>query len=122
MGFIQQSVLEELMRSGRFKLMPTVVVVDVGSGPGIPPEAVLAKPGLWGNPPSVIGECWTGDLEKVLALAADEGDTDRINPNLPVLRKTFEAMQRMRVTREEGRERIDAFEASKIKPFPSPKM
>lgn len=117
MGFIRNEQLADLMRSGRFQTNPTITVLEIGGGMGMPPEAVLGKNLGPKEPSPEIGVCWTADLKCVLEIAAAEGDNDKVNPNLSVLRKAFDCMNGMRETRAEGMARIEAYERAKILPF-----
>lgn len=120
MGFIDKDKMAELMRSGRFQRAATFGVGEVYAAPGYPPEAVLVAVAKKGKAPEKIGECWTADISNALALAAQEGDCDELNPNLRLLRKVFEEMTGLREVSEHGHEKIEAYEAGKIKLFPTP--
>ncbi len=117
MDFIRAEKLAELVRSGRFKAVPTISVLEIYGGMGNPPEVLLGENRGEREPSPEIGVCWTNDLKCVLEIAVSEGDTDKINPNLSILRKAFDTMNGLRETREEGLARIEAFERSKILPF-----
>lgn len=92
MGFASRKDLRDLYISGTFRKAVTINFPEIYGSPVCPPEALVADANG-----RVIGECWTCDLEELVAYGENEhSNTGLFNPNLPVIKQALETMRAIR--------------------------
>lgn len=90
-AFIDKPRLHEIFRNGRFQQQPTMTFVEIYGMDGYPVEAVIGD-----REQNPLGTCWMADLEELLSLAEEEGDGERANPNIGLVKAALKEMQATR--------------------------
>ncbi|MFA7275639.1 MAG: hypothetical protein WC043_02415 [Pseudobdellovibrionaceae bacterium] len=114
MGFASREDLQNLYLSGTFRKAITIAFPEISGSPNYPPEALVT-----GTDGTVIGECWTIDLEQLVAFGeAEQANTGRFNPNLPVVKRALDTMRAVREDVKTMEQRITAMPSAQIIHFP----